>query len=209
VATAQLEHRADSLAQLRAENELLRRDVERYRRTAERDPVTGMFSRAHFEWRLEHEWTRARTFWTPLSLLSIGVEGLAEAREQLHARAALELLRTAATVLSSGCRAVDVVCRVAEDAFAVILPHTNRTGAEAVTQRLEALWSAATLPSSAFTVDAAITPALAVAFDEAESPLELVLRAEESLMRARRRRRGQAERPTDPHLARPTWIDAA
>jgi diguanylate cyclase (GGDEF)-like protein len=192
------------VAQLRAENELLRRNNERYRRMLERDPVTGLFSRCHFEWRLDYEWSRATCFWTPLSLLYVGVDGLMELRHRAGPRASLELVRAAARLLDAACRDVDIVCRIAPDGFAVILPGTNRLGAEAIAMRFEELWNGTAWPAPG--VELAF--GLGVAFGESRSPGELVRMASEALLRDRGGMRPSSA-PTEPSLARPPWIDAA
>ena len=82
--------------------------------------------------RLAYEWARARRFWTPLSLIAIDTSTLGDA----WAREAV------AKWLAATAREVDVVCRSGKSTFCVILPATNRTGAEAELARLvdEAAW---------------------------------------------------------------------
>src|SRR5690606_3335715 len=86
-------------------------------------------------------------------------------------RALAALGRQLATI----CRDVDVCCRVAPDGFAVILPATNRTAAECELARLrEGLAERSGELEPCF--------GMAVAFDQAETPAELVALADEALL---------------------------
>ncbi len=184
---------------------LLRENAE-LRRRIDRDTLTGLMSRRHFDERLEHEWRRAERFWTPLSLLAIDVEGI----EAIGAEAGAEGVRRAfawiGELLACGCRDVDIAARVGRTAFAIILPSTNRTGAEAEVLRLRAVLRQN--PPPIHQVDLDLSFGLAVAFDDAQTPLELLMLADEAALLDKRGRIGH-DVATVPSLGRPTWIDAA
>ena len=180
------------------------KENEELRRAAVRDTVTGLYGRRHFDERLEHEWLRAERFWTPLSLIAMDLAGI----DELHQRAALQggdgaarvrqLLSWCGEMLLRCCRDVDIPCRVGRMSFAIILPATNRTGAEAEIARLRELTSAFRGIDLSF--------GLAVAFDEAQTPLELLMLADESALLDKRGRIGEGV-PTEP--SPPTWIGVA
>lgn len=157
--------------QLLAENAALRRRLPR-------DPDTGLFSRPHFDERLSYEWRRAQSTWTALSLVYIDVSAWAPEpsgdgrREPFTAPE----MRRLALLLDDACRDIDIPCRVGRSAFAIILPNTNRTGAEAEVKRLRGVLG-----------DEALGFGMAVAVDEAQSPLELLLLADDDAERDRRR----------------------
>jgi diguanylate cyclase (GGDEF)-like protein len=157
--------------QLMAENAALRRRLPR-------DADTGLFSRPHFDERLSYEWRRAQATWTALSLVYIDVSAWAPEPPSSGRREPFTVpeMRRIALLLDDACRDIDVPCRVSRHGFAIILPNTNRTGAEAESKRLrEAL------------DDEALGIGMAVAVDEAQSPLELLLLAEDDAERDRRR----------------------
>ncbi|MEQ9323231.1 MAG: GGDEF domain-containing protein, partial [Polyangiaceae bacterium] len=156
------------IEQLLAENAALRRQLPR-------DADTGLFSRGHFDERLSYEWRRAQASWTALALIHIDVSAWAppsrvDGREPFTAPE----MRRIALRLDDVCREIDVACRVGRTSIAIILPNTNRTGAEAECKRLADLLG-----------DEALGFGMAVAFDEAQSPLELLMLASDAAERDR------------------------
>ena len=199
------------LDELLAENARLRRENAALHRQAALDPLTGLGGRHPFDERLAYEWARAERFWSPLSLLLIGVDGLAAMADRAGVEVADALERGCARLLADGCRDVDIPFCIAPGELAVILPSTNRTGAEAEMKRLQELWGGlrAQLERGG---EVSLDFGLAVAFDDAQSPLELICAADESRLRFRLERdraEPQDDHPTIPTLARPSFIDAA
>ena len=157
------------IQQLLAENAALRRQLPR-------DADTGLFSRAHFDERLSYEWRRAQASWTALALLHIDVSAWAppsrvDGRREPYTAPEM---RRIALLLDDVSRDIDVACRVGRTSIAIILPNTNRTGAEAECKRLRELLD-----------DEALGFGMAVAFDEAQSPLELLMLAGDAAERDR------------------------
>jgi diguanylate cyclase (GGDEF)-like protein len=185
------------IARLVAENEALRRVVAR-------DTLTGLYTRSHFDERLEHEWIRAERFWTPLSLIAIDLDDI----NRLYASDGADGVRGAlgwlGGLLGCSCRDIDVVARVGRSSFAVILPGTNRTGAEAELKRLRSIAYDRSVPGC----DLHVSFGLAVAFDEAQTPLELLMIADEVALLDKRSHIGH-DIQTEPSTSIPTWIDAA
>ena len=144
------------IAELVAENAALRRRLPR-------DEDTGLHSRPHFEERLHYEWQRALATWTGLSLLHIDATAY---DDEACRQATPSAIRRIALLLEDSCRDIDVPCRLGRTIFGIILPDTNRTGAEAECKRLREILD-----------DDSVGLGLAVAFDEAETPLELRLLA--------------------------------
>jgi GGDEF domain-containing protein len=173
------------LAELRRENELLRRECARYRALSPYDAATGLLMREHFELRLHHEWARAERFWNALSLIAFDATPLAQ-----HPSALRELGR----LLGASCRDVDVA-GWAGAGFAVILPSTNRTGAEAELARL--LAADARL--------ATLGTGLAVGFDDANTAAELLLIAGRAASRVQAAR----DEAITLHTGICTWLDSS
>ncbi len=197
------------IASLQAENERLRRDTQRLVGLADRDRATQLYSRHHFDERLRYEWARAERFWTPLSLVTLGVDDFKWLGDTAGLGAAEAVLHRCASLLSDHCRDVDIPCRIGDCEFAVILPATNRTAAEAEVSRLRRLWMRVSeLPALPEMGDVYVGFGMAVAFDDAQTPLELLMLADEALL-LDRRQRDHERRPTTPAVARSTWIDAA
>ncbi len=140
---------------------------------------------------LAHEWARAERYWTPLSFIAIDASGLS-------CRYDRELVRL---WLAESCREVDIACRTGERSFCVILPSTNRTGAEAELARL--------LGEAERSLDARagkVGFGLAVAFDDANTVVELKMLAERHA-ETDRHLPDPHETPTIPQLRSRTWIE--
>jgi diguanylate cyclase (GGDEF)-like protein len=194
------------VAELRAENEALRRDLARERI---RDPRTGLWACRHFDELLAYEWKRAERFWTPLSLVFAEIVDLRAVAGAAGSEEAERVLSWMGAFLRGSCRDVDLPCRVGAATFGILLPGTNRTGAEAEVARLDRLLDRAAVPvvpGVAWTLGFGI----AVAFDDAETPLDLVTMAGEALLLRREAERAPESR-TEPvrDSQRPTLIDAA
>jgi diguanylate cyclase (GGDEF)-like protein len=183
------------IAQLMAENQALRAAVPS-------DTLSGLYTRRHFDERLTHEWLRAERFWTPLSLIAIDLDGIEPLHRRAGATAVRGVLGFVGELLRGNKRDVDIAGRVANTSFALILPATNRTGAEAEIARLRRL-----VGQRAPCDGIAFSFGMAVAFDEALTPLELLMLADEAALLDKRA--GDHAHRTVPSSDRPTWIDAA
>jgi len=118
---------------------------------AERDPLTGLSTRAALEYQLEAAFARARRRGCAVALIHIDLEGFRLVNRSLGYDAANELLRCVAERLIRVARTSDVVARHSADEFLILLPDldvgdpqtTEGTGrlaaaAETVAQRLHA-----------------------------------------------------------------------
>jgi diguanylate cyclase (GGDEF)-like protein len=223
LASATLEELHARLEHLEAENAALRAELSHMCQRAERDALTNLWNRRHFDERLRYEWSRAEGSWAPLSLIVIGVDGLRGLAESGGERAARGVMARLGRVLGSVAREIDIPCRIGRDSLAVILPGTGRMAAEVEVDRLsrELALLFVTHGAEACAGDAIAAPdielalafGMAVAFDEAETALELLLLADELMLIDKRgaqsHRRSVGDAPTTPHPAHPTWIDAA
>jgi two-component system cell cycle response regulator len=99
------------------------------------------------------------------------------------------VLRWFAQQLLRACREVDVVCRVGGDEFVILLPATDRAGAEIMGERLERLVEqAADAPRLPGETSVRFSWGAASLDDGARSPTELLIRADEAMYRHKRRR---------------------
>src|SRR5438105_14886078 len=96
-------------------------EVNYQRRLAEialRDPLTGVYNRRHFGERLSSEFTAARRYARPLSLVMLDVDHLSRVNEAHGRPAGDEVLRGVAQVLQGVIRGADGGARVGGEAFA-------------------------------------------------------------------------------------------
>ena len=98
------------------------------------DALTGLFNRAYFE-EVMAQIGHANPF--PISIVIADIDGMKRTNDTRGHPAGDELLRRTAEVLKSVCRNDDVVARIGGDEFAILLPHTDRSAAGAVLERLK------------------------------------------------------------------------
>jgi diguanylate cyclase (GGDEF)-like protein/PAS domain S-box-containing protein len=89
---------------------------------AERDPLTGLATRAALEHQLEAAFARARRRGVAVALIHIDLEGFRLVNRSLGYDAANELLRCVAERLVRVARTSDVVARHSADEFLILLP---------------------------------------------------------------------------------------
>ena len=136
-----------SAKDLLRENAELRQELaklESFRTLAYRDELTGLWNRRYFTERLTEEIGRARR--QPqrhFSIMMVDVNDL-KAINEAYGRAEGNLvLRWVAEFLECSLRTHDVLCRVGDDEFAVLLPEIGATGSAPLLARLRAALSKA------------------------------------------------------------------
>jgi len=116
------------LAQLRSAHQ-------KERRLARTDPLTGV---ANFRW-FEEEAQRAmyssRRYGGPLSLVYLDLDDFKQVNDVRGHAAGDDVLRSVAAALSGSLRPTDLVARIGGDEFVVLLPHTDREGAQRAIER--------------------------------------------------------------------------
>ena len=114
-----------------------RKDLElRLQYLADRDALTGLFSRRRFLEELDREVVRSRRYERIGALLLLDLDGFKHVNDSFGHATGDDLLIRIADALRSGLRESDVLARIGGDEFAVILPDTNADGARAVAAKL-------------------------------------------------------------------------
>jgi diguanylate cyclase (GGDEF)-like protein len=111
---------------LAAEVGRLRRELQRQ---SIRDPMTGLFNRRYLLLRLEEEFSRARRHRTALSLALFDVDHLKQINDAFGQVAGDSVIRGVARTIRGCVRKEDVLGRIGEEAFAVVLPGNRYRGA--------------------------------------------------------------------------------
>ncbi|MFO0611629.1 MAG: diguanylate cyclase [Polyangiaceae bacterium] len=165
--------------------------VEEAQRLASIDPLTGIANRRAFVQAMSAEISRSRRYDHPVSILLLDVDHFKSVND-LHGHIVGDhVLALVGASLSQALRRTDVAGRWGGEEFAVLLPHTDATGAETVAERLrEAVaGSARTIPGPAGSVAAQIpiTVSVGVACLEPNESWETLLgRADHAMYRAKR-----------------------
>lgn len=103
---------------------------------AMQDDLTQLFSRGYFFDRLERELETARAFKRPLSIIVADVDAMKAVNDTHGHRVGDELLQAFGRFLLDHTRGSDIPARVGGDEFAIILPDTTVSLANALKTRL-------------------------------------------------------------------------
>lgn len=174
--------------------ELGRRLDEHHRtmvRFALTDPLTNLASQQHFDHMLRREFRRAQAEVLPLSLLRLSIDAFEPKDGRIGPQRDRETLVSVARLLDKAVyRPSDLVARLERCRFAILLPDTDHSGAEAIAERLVGELASLALPHPAgagrklsFSVGVASHEPLDVRHLR-ESPEELAQIADEALERA-------------------------
>jgi diguanylate cyclase (GGDEF)-like protein len=163
--------------ELAAENARLQHELERQ---SEADPLTGVRNRRRFFEDLRREFAEARRHRDDLSLLVIHLDGLAEVNQDHGFDIGDGMLIALSETLLRTVRVTDMVARLGDDDFAIILPRTDHLGAERVAERV----------SDAS--EAAVRIGISSAREDVTSGADLLERAYATLADRRRGRRASS-----------------
>lgn len=114
----QLQQALLQLEQQQLAAEALRRETQD---PSQRDNVTGLFQRAHFDDQLRRELDLSAREHREFALVSIAVDPLKDPAHAVGSQAHLRVLEALGRLLISNTRAMDAACRLEEDHFAVLL----------------------------------------------------------------------------------------
>jgi diguanylate cyclase (GGDEF)-like protein len=101
------------------------------------DELTSLYNRRFFSIRLEEEVARHRRFARPLSLVLLDVDDFKPLDDAPGHRSKNQTLRQVADILQKNSRAVDVIFRYGDSAFAVLLVETPGEGARSYAEHIQ------------------------------------------------------------------------
>lgn len=169
------------------------------------DPLTWVHNRRYLMHALDSEMVRAGRYGRGLSLVVLDIDGFAQFNDAYGQSMGDRLLRTVATTLAETVSPPELVARLKDDDFAVLLPETNRATAVTATTRLLASLTRVSAFSNTDQDAEPVTVSVAIACfpEDAGTPQALLERALADLESAKRdRAEGSAEtgtrRPVDP-----------
>jgi diguanylate cyclase (GGDEF)-like protein len=168
------------------------------------DPVTWVYNRRYIGEAIESELVRCGRYAKAMSLVVVDLDDFATFNASYGQSMGDRLLRSAAVSLAEAVSPPEIVARLKDDEFAILLPETNRAAAVAVTTRL--LGNLAQV--SAFAGDGSPEPLKAsvaiVCFPEdGTSSKDLLDSAYADLEQAKREREAQARVASAPRGVNP------
>lgn len=100
------------------------------------DGLTGLYNRRYFKELIAIEFNRLKRHAVAFSLLMIDIDSFKNYNDTKGHPAGDELLKKAAQVFKNSVREVDLVCRYGGEEFVIMLPQTDKKGAQIVAERL-------------------------------------------------------------------------
>ena len=110
--------------------------VERVKRLAYLDGLTGIFNRRYFELRIEEELERARRFNSGMAVVMVDIDQFKRLNDEFGHLLGDEVLRQVSSIFSQQLRKIDVVCRYGGEEFALLLSQTSQQHALGVAEKL-------------------------------------------------------------------------
>jgi diguanylate cyclase (GGDEF)-like protein/PAS domain S-box-containing protein len=129
-----------------------------------KDGLTGISNRRHFDESLEREWSRARRYSSPLSLILFDIDYFKRYNDFYGHQAGDECLRVVTTMLKAMIqRKTDIYARYGGEEFALILPDTELDRATGIAELVRLAIEACNIPNVQSKVSQVITISAGVA----------------------------------------------
>jgi diguanylate cyclase (GGDEF)-like protein len=100
------------------------------------DPVTWVYNRRYLGDTIEREVVRAGRYHRPVSLIVLDLDSFGDFNATYGQSMGDRLLRLAATTMADALTPPEIVARIKDDEFAVVLPETDRAAAVGVARQL-------------------------------------------------------------------------
>src|SRR4051794_2868127 len=158
------------------------------RRSALRDPLTGLCNRRGLDERLGYEVARHSRERRRFSVVAIDLDGFKQVNDRFGHPAGDELLRDVADALARAVREQDTVARLGGDEFCVLAPETGRGGGQQLALKIQSAIarSASGLESVSGSVGVAVFP------DDGRDGLSVLEAADDAQVAAKRIFRSRA-----------------
>jgi len=100
------------------------------------DDLTGLYNSRFLHGRVEYEVERARRFGNDLSLIFVDLDYFKDVNDTYGHLAGSKLLTEVAGLFRAKIRSIDMPCRYGGDEFIILMPHTSKSNAVLVAQKL-------------------------------------------------------------------------
>ena len=146
---------------------------------ARTDALTSLFNRRYFMELAEREYARSRRHHSPLVALMLDLDRFKQINDSYGHAIGDKVLQAVGSVLASGVRSIDLVCRYGGDEFAALLPHCEETEAQQVIERLRQCVSEIQIPTANGMISVGVSIGSATASQASEDSLDaLFIRAD-------------------------------
>ena len=167
------------------------------------DPVTWVHNRRYLVQALEQEIARAGRYGRGLSLITLDIDDFTQFNETYGQSMGDRLLRTFATTLAEAVSPPELVARLKDDDFAILLPETNRAAAVTAATRLLASLAQVSVFDGEDSALPPVTACVAISCfpEDGATPRVLIEQAVADMESAKRDRRGRIPAPDSGSLA--------
>jgi len=157
------------------------------------DSLTGLFSRRHFDIRIDDMFRLARRYASPFSVILLDIDHFKEVNDTHGHRTGDAVLRETATLVTAGIRDCDSAFRYGGEEFAVLLPETTAEQATSIAERLRSGVQANTVPTGEPPEKVSVTISLGIAeySPELANYGELIALADHALYQAKQEGRNR------------------
>jgi diguanylate cyclase (GGDEF)-like protein len=167
-------------------------ELERTRRLAKLDSLTGLYNHRFFQDRLGEEIKRSKRYERPVALMLLDIDHFKDFNDTHGHQTGDAILRVVSRLLMESSRVEDVVARYGGEEFAVILPETASDGAEMYAGRVRRVLESKRLDELGLPGDMKVTASIGVADWKREGTKEkLVEAADRALYRAKQEGRNR------------------
>lgn len=149
------------------------------------DGLTHTFSRRYFMERFMEEYGRSQKFKHKLSFLMLDIDHFKECNDKFGHLVGDIVLMNVAEEIKNNIRQVDLVGRFGGEEFALILPETDKIGAELSAERLRSAIKAKIIKAYDETINVSVSIGIATFPEDASRPDELIDRSDWSMYRAK------------------------
>lgn len=166
---------------------LMSRSTE-FERLSFTDPLTGLYNRRYLEERLDPEIARSQREATWVGCLMVDIDHFKSVNDRFGHPAGDTVLASVARVLTACVRSFDLVARYGGEEFVIVLPGTNLNGALVAGEKLRAAVASLRIGLEGHPEPISVTVSVGAATygGGGEEPPELIERADEALLEAKR-----------------------
>jgi diguanylate cyclase (GGDEF)-like protein len=100
------------------------------------DPLTGLCNKSYMNLKMEEEFKKSKRYGTPLSLIIMDIDNFRELYQEQGKSAVKEVLVEIGSVLLCESRDIDIVGRIGESRFLILLPSTDLDGSRVMADRV-------------------------------------------------------------------------
>jgi diguanylate cyclase (GGDEF)-like protein len=132
----ELKARIETALHYKIKTEKLKKETEQLRSMSVIDEVTGFYNRKFLKERLEEEISRAKRYQYDMALVFVYPENFQKIRSEHGTLYGDNIIKQLAGLVRKNTRAIDIITRYSDDAFAIILPQTGSKGARVFSRKI-------------------------------------------------------------------------